>query len=79
MKINVTTFKPSGKYYTEETVKLPVEHHHEMVPYVKQLIADRKIPGLVEGATGYHVLITSSDVDFVVPTFFPLPCTTSKD
>lgn len=72
MKVRVTVFKSSGKYYTDEEIELPVDHHHEMVEYIRNLIAEKKIPGLVEGADEFHVLAVLIDEngDVGVPHLF---------
>lgn len=42
MKINVEFFKPSGKFYTEETVEVPDEvRAWEVRPHIRKHLGDR--------------------------------------
>ena len=71
MKIKVTTFKPSGKYYTEEAeVEVPVAHPWEMGTWMLQLIKESRIPGIEPGGVhDFHVLV--EDLDTGIPYLFP--------
>ncbi len=73
MKIKVMTFKASGKYYTEESsVRVPDEFATpwDMCDWMKREIKEGRIPGLVDGAKNFHVLVT--DLDTGLPYLFPL-------
>lgn len=71
MKIKVTTFKPSGKYYTDIEIEVFAPNHWEMVETIKKYIRELRIPGIEpEGAREFHVLV--EDLDSGIPYLFPL-------
>ena len=71
MRVKITTFKPSGKYYSEEPeVKVPVAWPWEMGTWMWREIREGRIPGLVEGAKDFHVLV--EDLDTGIPYLFAL-------
>lgn len=66
MRIKVTT-----KYYTEEKeVHVPVVWSWEIGTWMLQQIEEGRIPGLIPGATEFHVLV--KDLDTGIPYLFPL-------
>ena len=71
MKIKVTTFKPSGKYYTDAEIEVFAPNHWEMIETVKMYIRENRIPGLKPGGIhNFHVLVKDLDTD--IPYLFPL-------
>ena len=72
MRVKVTTFKPSGKYYTHvEGLQICAPNHWEMIETIKKYIREERIPGLEPGARqDFHVLV--EDLDSGIPYLFPL-------
>ena len=74
MKGKITVFKESGKYYTTETIETPTFDFWEMLTYIKHSISQNDIPGVVHGASEFHVLAVEikDDGSEGVPHLFPL-------
>jgi hypothetical protein len=60
-KIKVITFKETGKYNTEAEIETDREFMFEVSQDVKEMIKQKKVPGLIEGATPPYVLIDGID------------------
>ena len=66
MKITLTYFKPTGKYYSGGSFEVPdAQEHHFTIAMVRNMLGLRMLPGLVNNHSYYHVLVTGSDF---VPT-----------
>ena len=79
MLVDVAVFKQSGKFYTDVRHEFEAGDYWAMVEETRGLIEAKKIPGMVEGAEGYHVLVTPvwPDGNMGVPHLFiakPLSC-----
>jgi len=63
-KVKLTYFKDSGKYYSEGEYLTSVAEYHDWMLYneVKEMRALGKLPGLIEGATEFDILVTGEDV-----------------
>ncbi|KKN06531.1 hypothetical protein LCGC14_1076150 [marine sediment metagenome] len=72
MRIKVTTFKPSGKYYTDvKTEIVTFSRPWEMVSIMMSMIRENRIPGIEPGGIhDFHVLV--EDLDTGIPYLFPL-------
>ncbi len=57
-KVEVTSFKLTGKYYTESLYEPKAHNYWDMLKEMRGLVESGPIPGLVEGAKDYHVLVT---------------------
>lgn len=68
LRVRLYYMKASGKFYSSGFVEVPAgeakahpsKSFFELVNHVEQLLADRKLPGLVEGAV-FSVLIMGED------------------
>ena len=65
MKLELTYFKPHGKYYSSGTM----EFSDDVMPWnalqaIRSKLRIRMLPGLIAGHSYYHVLVTGDD-DFV--------------
>lgn len=55
--VQLTYFKTTGKYYSEGTFTVPADiAFHKIWDKVKELMQERKLPGLIEGASEFIVL-----------------------
>ncbi len=61
MRAHIIVFKQSGKFYTDLTYEFKANLHHEMMDEMRELLRSNKIPGLVEGAQDFDVLVTPED------------------
>ncbi len=61
MNVELTYFKPSGKYYSHGTYETNAEHMFQIFREVRRKTELGILPGLIEGAYGYHVLIDVPD------------------
>ncbi|KMJ45137.1 hypothetical protein AB204_10595 [Xenorhabdus khoisanae] len=62
IKLKLTYFKPSGKYYTEETLEAPKNMPwHQCLELVEFHFVGGCLPGLVTGEKDYIVHVTSDD------------------
>jgi hypothetical protein len=67
-KAKLTYFKESGKYYSAGVIDIDEEHMFKIVDEVKRMLANGVRPGLVDGHSNFHVVVT-------VPTHeFDHPC-----
>lgn len=68
MRINLTYFKPSGKFYADGSFEVPdAQAHHFTIAMVRNMLGLRMLPGLVNNHSYYHVLVTGNNT--FVPTF----------
>lgn len=61
MKVELTYFKERGKYYSGGEYETECEHMFQIFCEVRVMVEQRKLPELVDGAHGYHVLINVPD------------------
>lgn len=63
MLVKLTYFKAwnglGGKYYTEGQYESKKSHYFEVVEEVRRMRDEGHLPGLVEGHSPYHVLVTT--------------------
>ena len=72
IKVKLTYFKVSGKYYSEGEFETKNTLHWDIVEEVRKLKGDGKLPGLVDGATEFIIYINpSSDWGNDVPHIIP--------
>ena len=57
MKVKLTYFKTTGKYYSEGECETNKEHLHEIFRDIRILSDYKKLPGLVEGHSDFITLI----------------------
>lgn len=55
MKVNLTYYKQTGKYYTEGSYETGKVCLFEIFNEVRQKVQDRILPGLVEGCSEFIV------------------------
>lgn len=83
MLADVIVFKRSGKFYTDARHEFEADSYWGVVEEMRGLLANKRIPGMVEGAEGFHVLVTPYGPDGPgVPRLFlaaPLPCEAPAD
>ena len=61
MEVKVTTFKRTGKYYTDVTITLP-DGWKQMIEHVRLLIWNGNIPGIEPGPNqDFFVLVEPQD------------------
>jgi hypothetical protein len=56
MKVKLTYFKESGKYYTEGSFTTK-KHFYDVIVEVRDMMAEGRLPGLVLGAKEFDVLV----------------------
>lgn len=61
MKVNLTYFKDTGKYYSEGSYETEKEHLFSIFQEVQQKVQDRILPGLVRGCSEFIVGIDVPD------------------
>ena len=61
MRVKLTYFTKTGKYYTEGEYESDRPDFYEIVKQVKGFLADGMLPGLVQGAREFHALIEMKD------------------
>ncbi len=71
-KVKLTYFKESGKYYSEGDYSSTKLQMYEIFAEVRKLRDGGKLPGLVEGAVDFHILIEVPDHPHAHPGFIPL-------
>jgi hypothetical protein len=57
MRVQLTYFKDSGKYYSEGEYKTEKESLHEIWAEAEEMFNQGRRPGLGKGHDGFHVLI----------------------
>uniref|UniRef100_A0A6M3LQH1 Uncharacterized protein n=1 Tax=viral metagenome TaxID=1070528 RepID=A0A6M3LQH1_9ZZZZ len=57
VKVELTYFKESGKYYSEGSYETPEISLYQIFEQVKLLIDTKKLPGLMEGHSDFYVLV----------------------
>lgn len=70
MRIRFIYFKATGKYYSEGYRETEKHHLHEMFAEAKQLLASGVRPGLINGHSGFHVVVDVPEYPFNVPQLF---------
>jgi len=60
MKIELLYFKPHGKYYSTGELEINEAPMYSVIDYVKRLKEEKKLPGLIEGHSDFHVVITGN-------------------
>lgn len=73
--IKLVYFKKGGKYYSEGEYESHGAYLYDYVKEVKTMQANGKLPGLVDGATEFTILIPARDEVDCVPHI--VPCLTS--
>lgn len=61
MKVKLTYFKQSGKYYSEGEYDTEKEYLFKVFEEVKKMAEDGCLPGLMSGRSEFHVLIDVPD------------------
>ena len=57
LKVNLTYFKESGKYYSGGSYQSEHKALYEIWEDVEKMLSQGKRPGLVNGSDGFHVSI----------------------
>ena len=57
LKVNLTYFKKSGKYYSSGFYYSERKALYEIWEDVEKMLSEGKRPGLVDGFSGFHLLI----------------------
>jgi hypothetical protein len=71
VKIELTYFKESGKYYTQGEFDVPDEtHYYDVIDMVKKMIVDEELPGLASGCWEFDVLMEPKGEKCSVPHLF---------
>lgn len=68
--VKLEYFKFSGKYYSGGEYETDKRYFHEVINEVRQLKLNGKLPGLVEGAREFMVLIEAQE-PWNVPHIIP--------
>ena len=62
LKVKLTYFKPSGKYYSEGEFEVKETFHmYQIIEMVQGMVDQKKLPGLSKGAFRYIVLVEAPD------------------
>lgn len=70
MKIRFTYFKDTGKYYSEGYREAEKLHLHDMFAEAKQLLDSGVRPGLIDGHSGFHVVVDVPEHPLNFPRLF---------
>lgn len=57
MKVQLTYFKDTGKYYSKGEYETEKEHLHEIWDEVREMIRQGTRPGLIKGCHEFHTLV----------------------
>lgn len=57
MKVQLTYFKSTGKYYSEGEYETKKEHLHDIWDEVRGMIKQGTRPGLIKGTHEFHTLV----------------------
>lgn len=57
IKVNLTYFKKSGKYYSGGSYQVEHKGLYEIWEDIEKMLLQGKRPGLMDGFDGFHVLI----------------------
>lgn len=68
MKVKLTYFKYSGKYYSNGEYDSDKEFIYQIIDEVSQKVNLGRLPGLVEGANEFIVLVEVPDHEHNHPT-----------
>lgn len=63
IRAKVTTFKASGKFYSEETHDFHVRYAFDLPIAMRALMNTGNIPGLREGAKEFHCVVQEEGSD----------------
>lgn len=69
MKVKLTYFKESGKYYTEGEYETKLDHFHDVINEVRGMQSRGELPGLSKGHSQFNTLvqIAGSAPHLVIP------------
>lgn len=67
MKVKLTYFKRTGKFYSEGEYETECEHMYQIFREVRQLWEARRLPGLCENHSDFIVLIGVPDHEHDYP------------
>jgi len=57
IKVKLTYFQQSGKWYAESEIDMEIDYLYVMWDRLEQMFKKGKRPGLVDGNSGFHVLV----------------------
>lgn len=57
MRVELTYFKTNGKYYSSGDYKTKKQHLWEIWEEVREMQKEKKLPGLVDGHSEFHITI----------------------
>lgn len=67
VKVNITYFKQSGKYYTASEIMVPFKNHvHHLVESIKELRLQSKLPGVSSGKY-FYIHLDCDELEFGYP------------
>lgn len=66
-KVEITYFKPSGKFYSKGSYISSKEHMFEIYDEVEELFRLGKRPGLVDGHSGFSAYVECPEHELNVP------------
>ncbi len=72
MKVKLTYFKNDGKYYSTGEYETQWKEMYQIFEQVKKLAELRKLPGLIEDHSYFHVLIDVPEHDNNHPHLIPI-------
>jgi hypothetical protein len=76
MRVKLTYFKPSGKYYIDVVEDIKVSQEYLLLDEIKKLARTKLLPGLNPGHSDFIILV--SDEEVTVPFLVFPPYTASK-
>ena len=68
LQAKIDYFKPSGKWYTSETVNLDVDFAFDASNKVRELRKQNKLPGLASGTWDGPIMVTVYDLPYLILT-----------
>ncbi len=71
MKIKLSYFKASGKWYSDGEYETKCDFGYETWDEVRRMITQRHLPGLVDGCSEFIVLITLPEYAGLQHLLFP--------
>ncbi len=67
MRVRITYYKHSGKWYSEGFYETKKEFIYEIYDEVRLMLLSGKRPGLVDGFDHFHVVVDCPDSETNVP------------
>ena len=70
MKVKLTYFQENGKFYTEGEIDMELDYLFIIWDKLEKMFKEGKRPGLTDGHSGLHVLVTTEFHPEDIPHLF---------